>query len=85
MLLDLNMPRIGGLEVLRQLRASPTTRRLVVVVLTTSDEESDLEGAYELGANSYIRKPIAYDAFQQVVRDLGLYWLGVNVSAAGNH
>lgn len=82
-LLDLNMPRIGGLEVLRRLRASPTTRRLVVVVLTTSDEESDLERAYELGANSYIRKPIAYDCFEQVVRELGLYWLGVNVPANG--
>ena len=77
-LLDLNMPRVGGLEVLRRLRAIPDTRRLVVVVLTTSDEQSDLRRAYDLGANSYILKPIEFDQFEAVVRDLGLYWLGVN-------
>lgn len=82
-LLDLNMPRVGGLEVLRRLRAAPSTHNLVVVVLTTSDEESDLTRAYDLGANSYIRKPIEYDQFEAVVRELGLYWLAVNVPA--NH
>jgi two-component system response regulator len=77
-LLDLKLPGIGGLDVLRALRARAETRRVPVVVLTTSDEESDVAGCYDLGVNSYIRKPVAFDAFNDVVSQLGLYWLVTN-------
>ena len=77
-LLDLNMPKVGGLEVLRQLRADPRTRRTPVVILTTSREEQDLVNSYELGANSYVRKPVDFEQFTDAVRSLGMYWLLLN-------
>lgn len=77
-LLDLNLPKIGGLEVLRRLRGDPRTRFLPVVILTSSAEERDLVQGYELGANSYVRKPVAFDAFVDAARQLGLYWLLLN-------
>ena len=77
-LLDLNMPKVGGLEVLRTLRADPRTKPAPVVVLTTSREEQDLINSYELGANSYVRKPIDFEQFIEAVRNLGMYWLLLN-------
>lgn len=77
-LLDLNMPKMGGLDVLRQLRADPRTRRTPVVILTTSKEEQDLVNSYELGANSYVRKPVDFEAFTGAVSNLGMYWLLIN-------
>lgn len=77
-LLDLKLPKIDGLEVLRRLRADPRSRLLPVVVLTTSKEESDLLSSYELGCNSYIRKPVVFTDFIEAVRQLGMYWLMLN-------
>jgi two-component system response regulator len=78
-LLDLNLPRIGGVEVLRRIRADERTRLLPVIVLTSSDEESDVVEGYRLGANSYVRKPVDFVRFTEAVRTLGAYWLAVNV------
>ncbi|MBN1607364.1 MAG: response regulator [Polyangiaceae bacterium] len=77
-LLDLKLPKVDGLEVLRRLRADERTRLLPVVILTSSDEERDLIESYRAGANSYVRKPIAFDRFTEAVQQLGLYWLRVN-------
>jgi CheY-like chemotaxis protein len=77
-LLDLKLPRMDGLEVLRRVRADPRTRLLPVVILTTSKEEQDLINGYQLGANSYIRKPVDFAQFTEAVRQLGLYWLVLN-------
>ncbi len=77
-LLDLKLPKLGGLEVLRRLRAHPPTRLLPVVILTTSQEEQDLMNGYSLGCNSYIRKPVEFAQFTEAVRQLGLYWLLLN-------
>jgi two-component system response regulator len=77
-LLDLKLPKIDGLEVLRVLRATPHTKRLPVVVLTSSNEEGDLIAGYDLGANSCVRKPVDFDQFMEAVRQLGLYWLVLN-------
>lgn len=77
-LLDLKLPRIDGLEVLRRIRADERTALLPVVVLTTSKEHQDIFEAYRLGANSYIRKPVDFERFLQAVGQLGLYWLSLN-------
>lgn len=78
MLLDLKLPKIDGLEVLRRLRAHARTRRLPVVVLTTSNEEKDVIASYDLGANSFVRKPVDFAQFIAAARHLELYWLVLN-------
>jgi CheY-like chemotaxis protein len=77
-LLDLNLPRINGLEVLERLRSESRTKLLPVVILTSSNEERDLINGYRLGANSYVRKPVDFVQFSEAVHQLGLYWLVLN-------
>jgi two-component system response regulator len=77
-LLDIKLPRMDGLEVLRRLRADPRTHLLPVVILTSSREERDLIEGYQSRVNSYLRKPVDFDRFVEVVRELGLYWLGLD-------
>jgi len=78
MLLDLNMPKIGGLEVLRRLRSDERTKNLPIVVLTTSDEQNDISESYNLGANSYIQKPLDMNDFFVAIQDLQSYWMKHN-------
>jgi len=77
-LLDINMPGIDGLQVLKQIKADEYTRRIPVVILTSSSEQRDVLEGYNLGANSYIRKPVDFNKFSNAVRQVGLYWLAVN-------
>ena len=80
-LLDIKLPKIDGLDVLRRIRADPRTESLPVVVLTTSNEETDIVSAYRLGANSFVRKPVAFSDFLNVAKMLGMYWLVLNQPA----
>ncbi len=80
-LLDLNLPRISGLEVLRRIRADERTKHLPVVILTSSKEDEDIASGYELGANAYVRKPVDFMEFVQAAQTLGLFWLLLNEPA----
>lgn len=77
-LLDLKLPRVSGLDVLRQIRADERTSRIPVVILTTSQEEHDIAQSYELHANSYIRKPVDFTKFVEAIQHMGMYWLVLN-------
>ena len=78
-LLDIKLPKIDGIEVLRQMKADERTREIPVVILTSSNQERDIKTAYALGVNSFVTKPIAFHEFAKVVAELGLYWMMVNV------
>ena len=78
-LLDLKLPKVDGIEVLRQLKADPRTANIPVVILTSSREERDIANGYDLGVNSYIQKPVDFDQFRETISQLGLYWLLINV------
>lgn len=80
-LLDLKLPKVDGVEVLKQLKNDPRTRSIPVVVLTSSREEQDLVRSYDLGANSYIQKPVDFEQFRQTVKTVGLYWMVINQHA----
>lgn len=77
-LLDLQMPKINGIEVLRQLKADPRTRSIPVVVLTSSKESPDIQKCYDIGANSYIVKPVNFETFADAIKNLGFYWFSLN-------
>ena len=77
-LLDLKLPKVSGLEVLKKIKTHPETRIIPVIVLTTSNEDRDMRDSYRLGVNSYIRKPVKFDKFVEVVKQLGLYWILLN-------
>jgi two-component system response regulator len=77
-LLDINLPKVSGLDVLRTIRHQPSTASIPVVVLTTSDEERDIVDSYRFGANSFVRKPVVFGEFLEAARLLGLYWLLIN-------
>jgi two-component system response regulator len=78
MLLDLNLPRLGGLDVIKRVRADERTKLLPIVVLTSSKQDEDIVRSYTLGANSFVRKPVEFDEFAQAVKTLGLFWLILN-------
>jgi CheY-like chemotaxis protein len=78
MLLDLKLPKVDGIEVLRQVKGDPRTRTIPTVIMTSSKEERDLVNSYNLGANSYIQKPVDFDQFRQTVKSVGLYWMVIN-------
>jgi|ERR1700721_1592489 two-component system response regulator len=79
-LLDLKLPKVGGMEVLKEIKSDPRTKTIPVVVMTSSKEERDLVASYNLGANSYIQKPVDFDQFRETVKSVGLYWLVTNLS-----
>ena len=91
-LLDLKLPKVDGMEVLKRLKSDPRTRTIPVVIMTSSKEERDLVNSYGLGANSYIQKPVDFDQFRETVKQVGMYWLVINqppivegaLQAAGN-
>ena len=83
-LLDLKLPKIDGMEVLRRIRADERTKLLPIVILTSSKEERDLINGYKLGANSYIRKPVDFDQFREAIKQLKLYWLVLNEPPPNN-
>jgi len=82
-LLDLKLPKVDGMEVLRQAKSDPRTKTIPVVIMTSSKEERDLVAGYNLGANSYIQKPVDFDQFRETVKSVGLYWLIVNQPPIG--
>jgi DNA-binding response OmpR family regulator len=82
-LLDLNLPRFNGFEVLRRMRAEKKTKQIPVIILTSSNEEKDIISGYDLGANSFVRKPVKFAEFAEVIRIVGLYWLVINQTPSG--
>ena len=83
-LLDLKLPKVDGLEVLRQLKNDPRTKAIPIVILTSSREERDMINGYQLGVNSYIQKPVDFGQFREMIKQLGLYWLVVNQAPPAN-
>ena len=83
-LLDLKLPKVDGMEVLKQVKTDPRTKTIPVVIMTSSKEERDLVASYHLGANSYIQKPVDFDQFRETVKSVGLYWLVINQPAPAN-
>ncbi len=77
-LLDLKLPKVDGLQVLREIKSNPSTQAIPVIVLTSSKEERDIVESYKLGVNSYIQKPVDFEKFRETIRTMGLYWLGMN-------
>ena len=77
-LLDLKLPKVDGMEVLKQVKSDPRTKTIPIVIMTSSKEERDLVAGYNLGANSYIQKPVDFDQFRETVKSIGLYWLVIN-------
>jgi two-component system, response regulator len=77
-LLDLKLPKVNGMEVLKQVKSDPRTKAIPVVIMTSSKEERDLVSSYDLGANSYIQKPVDFEQFREMVKTVGLYWLVIN-------
>ncbi len=77
-LLDLSLPKVNGIEVLSQIKSDPRTRRIPVVILSSSTQDKDIVGSYDLGVNSYVAKPVQFEEFVRVVSELGLYWLLIN-------
>lgn len=83
-LLDLKLPKLNGLEVLKRVKQDPRTKAVPIVILTSSKEERDLVASYNLGANSYIQKPVDFDQFRQIVKNVGLYWMVINQRPMSN-
>ena len=84
-LLDLKIPKVDGMEVLKRLKADPRTKAIPVVILTSSKEERDLINGYGLGANSYIQKPVDFEQFRDTIKNVGLYWLVINQPPVANN